>query len=776
MTALLSAPSHRIQANFLPVAAVRLTPSVWHERQEVNRRHLLALDPERLLAPFFARAGLAVAAPPYGGWEGKDIAGHSLGHVLSALAYLGAATGDQQAMLLGDRLIAGLAACQRRWGDGYALPIDRAVFNGLRQGVIEATPFALNGCWVPFYTLHKVLAGLRDAGRLAQREPARTVAAGLCAWLRGLLQDLSDSAIQEILATEHGGMQEVLADLADDLADPGLRGFAFRCFQHAAIVEPLIAGTLALEALHGNTLIPKVIGLAKQYEATGRAELRQAVESFWDEVLHRRSYGIGGHGDSEHFFAPGRFADHLTPYTAETCNATNLLRLAAHLFAWEPRVEIIDDVERILCNHILANIGREPGEFGYFLGLGSVATKVFSQPCAAWWCCVGTGLESPTRYAALAYAQQPGGLWVNLYQAGRLIWAAEGVELVQATAYPRGERIMLHLAAARGSCWCLHLRLPGWCSRPRVAVNGVAIPEPTPRTYLAITRQWLPGDVIQLDLPMALAVEPLPGAPDIWAFRHGPLVLAGIVPPVPGAPDPARERHADHLCARGKTDAQPPVLVWAATAAPEALLLPTGDGPDIYRSQDAVRPVDLVFRPLMDLYEEHYAVYFRRIDPARWPVEAAGLAAAARRAAAVAAARVDLVEPGFQQSEVGHDLVVHASRSGYFRDRPWRDAAVGGHFAYRLACDPEAPCVLDLECWGGEWVACGFTVLVNGREVHVQRLLHDHPGDFFTVSIPLVAPSAALVQVEIRALPGLASGRIFAIAIRRQAGGNARPG
>jgi uncharacterized protein len=717
---------------FAPISRVRLTHGMFAERQAVHVRHLRAIDPERLLAPFREQAGLPQRVPRYGGWESRDIAGHSLGHYLSALAYLRAATGCDDALARVCRIVAGLDECQRANGGGYVLPVNREAFEALRYGRIEVTPFSLNGVWVPFYTLHKVLAGLRDAFRLCGDRMALSVAIGAGEWLFGLLDSLDASSIQRMLVAEHGGMNEVLADLAADAGDRRFIELAVRAFHHDQVLEPMFRGEDRLDGLHGNTQIPKVVGLAREYEIAGDPRCRIAAESFWLHVTGSRSYVIGGHGESEHFFPVEQFPHRLTPNTCETCNTYNLLKLARHLCEWSPDAGRMDFVERAMINHLAANIGRNPGEFGYFLGLGAVGVKVFSTPYDSWWCCVGTGLENPVRYGEMAYATNGRDLWVNLYMGSRFDWVEQGTVVEQETRFPDSDVVRIRVRCGAPRRFTLWLRHPGWCGVVSIRLNGDGHPvDSSPASYIPVDRVWVDGDELELRLPMTLRCEELPqSGGSVLALVHGPNVLAAEVPVPEGMANPAVLRFAEHLDARGKVDVFPPCLV--AGDLDEVLAgLMADDGPSTFRSTGVLRPGDLRFVPLHRIDEEAYAVYFRRISPADWTAVRLEIEQVREEAHRLEAATFDHLLPGYQQPEVEHALQCFNSEVEDFAGRKGRLARDGGWFSYRLKVSPNEAVVLVVSYWGGVWHERVFDVLIDGVVIDTRRLLANRPGDFF---------------------------------------------
>ena len=793
ITVIDSAPFRRVAlaAEPFPLNAVRLLDGPLKERQDVHARHLRAIEPDRLLAPFRAQAGLPPLAERYGGWESRDISGHSLGHYLSALCHLHAATGEAWILPRIDHIVTELAACQAANADGYVLPVNKPAFAALREGRIEATPFSLNGVWVPFYTLHKLLAGLRDAHRLAGSASALAVARGVADWLADVLAPLTPTQVQEMLRAEHGGMNEVLADLTEDTGEPSYLAMASLFFHHETVLGPMFRGEDRLDGLHGNTQIPKVVGLAREYELTGDPAYHLAATSFWHHVVNHRSYATGGHGESEHFFPPGQFPLRLTPNTCETCNTYNMLKLTGRLFAWQPEAAHMDFVERATINHLAANIGRAPGEFGYFLGLGSVGVKVFSTPFDSWWCCVGTGLENPARYGELIYHHAAASLWVNQYFASRLDWRERGVRLTQESRFPESDTVRLIFDCARPTTFALKLRHPAWCVRPELTLNGHAIPvDSTPSSYFTITREWRDGDTLELRLPMTLRIEQLPvGAleaslakpedvasdaptlsripsPAAAALLCGPVLLAAIVPDEPGVPNPAKQRFSEHLAARGKTDAFPPVLVAPDSNAILAGLHPTGRAPLEFASCDILRPADLTLVPLYRIYEEQYAVYFTRLTAAEWSQREGELRAAAAAQRALDAATLDWITPGYQQPEVEHAFRAERSEIEDFGGRKGRLARDGGWFSYELRVDTEEPVALVITYWGGVWHERTFDLFIDDQLVSTERLLTNKPGDFFERVLPIppeFTSGRAKITVRFQARTGDVAGAVYGL-------------
>jgi uncharacterized protein len=722
-----------IHAAPFPLDRVRLLPGPFKAGQEVDARYLLeVVEPDRLLAGFRAQAKLPKKAERYGGWEARGINGHSLGHYLSALAALHASTGDPRALQRMNYVISELAACQQANGDGYVLPVNKRVYEDLRAGRIKASGFSLNDEWVPNYTLHKVLAGLRDAYRFAGNKQALEIERRLADYLASIYEKLSPAQAQEILKAEFGGMNEIFADLTVDTGDPRYLELARTVFHHQAIIDPLEQGRDELDGKHGNTQIPKLVGLAREYELTGDPLALRGVKTFWDSVVNWRSFANGGHGDHEHFFPPVQFPKKLGPQNAETCNTYNMIKLAGFLFSWEPQAATMDFVERGLINHILTNLGRQPGEFGYFLPFGEVAYKTFSTQNDSWWCCVGSGMENPTRYGEQVYFHRGNDLWVNLYLASRLDWRERGVALRQETAFPDSDTVRFVVETKKRAPFTVRLRHPAWCALPGLKINGRAqAVASTPSSYIAIEREWRDGDVIELRLPMSLRTEPLPHSDGkIVALMYGPMQLAALVPPPAGAADPARQRYGDHLKSPGRVSTTPPVLVAADTAALLAAIRPDASGDfAAFRAEGLMQPADLKLVPFHRVYEEHYAVYFPVHTPAAWSARQEEVRAQETARARLESATLDRVEPGFQQSEVEHLFASDRSETGDFRDRKWRDALPGGWFSYRLAVSPDKPVALVTTHWGGDR-GREHELWVDNHRIEVRLPAGDREGFF----------------------------------------------
>ncbi|HTO94321.1 MAG TPA: beta-L-arabinofuranosidase domain-containing protein, partial [Bacteroidota bacterium] len=369
-----STPAERVALAAPPGVAlfdlsdVHLLEGPFRHAMEMDQAYILSLKPDRLLSRCREYAGLAPRDSTYGGWEREGLSSHFVGHYLSACALQFRATGDRRFLDRIEYVVDQLGECQKANGDGYVtgIPDGKRVFAGVKAGKIRASGFQLNGVWSPWYTIHKIMAGLRDAYLLAGVPRAALVLRGMADWALATTKDLPDSLFQRMLECEFGGMNEVLADVYTITGEKKYLDLAER-FDHHAVTDPMARREDRLDGLHGNTTIPKLIGAARLYEITGEPRYHVMSEFFWETVTRNHSYAAGGHGEYEHFGAPRRLSDRLSEGTMETCNTYNMLKLTRFLFTQSPAVEYADFYERAVLNHILASQNPSDGMMCYFV-------------------------------------------------------------------------------------------------------------------------------------------------------------------------------------------------------------------------------------------------------------------------------------------------------------------------------------------------------------------------------------------------------------------------
>ncbi|HZB45271.1 MAG TPA: beta-L-arabinofuranosidase domain-containing protein [Pyrinomonadaceae bacterium] len=755
---------------------VELLDSPFRAAMERNAKYLLALDPDRLLHNARKYAGLRPKGELYGGWEARGIAGHSLGHYLTALSLQYAATGDARFRERVAYTVGELAECQRAYGDGYvgALPpLELATLRGFKDGKVEVQgSFNFKGgAWVPWYTQHKVLAGLKDAWTLAGNEQAKRVTLGLADWIEDVTRPLTPEQRQRMLRVEFGGMSETLADI---YALTGEEKYldASRRFRHEAILRPLAEGRDELAGKHANTQIPKVIGEARRYEVAGDEEGRKVAEVFWERVVGHHTYVIGGNSEHEHFGQPDRLAERLGQATAESCNTYNMLKLTRHLFAWRPEARHFDYYERALYNHILASQEPRRGMFAYFMSLKPGHFKTYSTPDDSFWCCVGSGMENHTKYNDSIYFHGADSLYVNLFIPSRLKWEEKGLVLEQQTAYPRGGRVELRFKTKEPVPLVLEVRTPQWAAGGlRLRLNGRPLRvESRPGSYAKVSRTWKTGDVLQVSIPMSVRTEAMPDDANKVAFLYGPVVLAGDLGPV--AAGPTVPYAADHLVNLRAPVAEVPVLV-TADRNRAGLLRRVRAGDLLFRavaSGPEGPPRGVTLRPFNEIFYEHYNVYWDVLTPTGYAERRAALRAEAARQAALDARTLDEYRPGEQQSEVEHAQKGEKTSAGEWQYRKLRHALDGGWFSFEMKVAPDAPVELVCTYWGGETGNRTFDILVDGKVIATESLSRDRPGAFFDKTYPIPAEltrGKRTVEVRLQARPGNYAGGLYGARILR---------
>ncbi len=742
-----AAPSAGLPAKArpLPLSSVRLLPSPYATAVETNRAYLLQLSPDRLLHNFMTFAGLPAKGEVYGGWEGDTIAGHTLGHYLSALVVMHEQTGDAECRRRADYIVAELARAQAKRGTGYVGALQRKrkdgkvvdgeeIFGEVMKGDIRSGGFDLNGAWSPLYTVHKVFAGLLDVHQAWGNAQALQVAIGLAGYFERVFAALDDAQMQTLLGCEYGGLNESYAELYARTGDKRWLAVAERIYDRK-VLDPLVAQRDELANIHANTQVPKLIGLACLYELTGKPQDADAARFFWRTVTERHSYVIGGNADREYFSGPDTIAAHISEQTCEHCNTYNMLKLTRQLYSWKPDGALFDYYERAHLNHVMAAQNPKTGGFTYMTPLLTGAAREFSNPADdPFWCCVGTGMEAHAKHGESIFWEGDGALLVNLYIPAQAQWKARGADLKLETRYPYEPESRLTVSSlAKPGRFTVALRVPAWAGEgAKVSVNGQAIAPKLEGGYALVERTWKAGDVVTVSLPLNLRLEPTPGDESTVAVLRGPMVLAADLGPV-ATPwqgvDPAMV--GENLLNRFQ-----PVAVEKAT----------------YIARGIMRPTDLTFAPFYSQYERRSAVYFRRFTEDAWKTEEAAFLAEQARLKDISARSVDVMHLGEMQPERDHNLTSEISYPVAYRNRNGRDARSGGFFEFDMKVRP-GPLILQATYWGEERKR-QFDILVDGVKIATQQLQADHPGKFFDVDYPVPeALTRGKAKVRVRFAP-----------------------
>ena len=612
------------RAEPFPMRQVRLLPnSIYSEAHDWNRGYMERLEADRLLYTFRVNAGLpAGAAKPLGGWEqpengqrSSELRGHFPGHFLSASAQL-AASGDREAQAKGDYMVAELAKCQQKLGGKYLSAFPTTWWDRLEKG---------ERVWAPFYTIHKIMAGLFDMYRLAGNAQALAVLEGMAAWADEWSARQSFEQMQQILTVEFGGIAETLYSLAAVTGNPRWGKVGDR-FQKHSFIDPLAARRDELRGLHVNTHIPQAIAAARRYETTGDNRFHDVADYFFYEVTTARTYATGGTSNAEAWLAPPRRLAaewKLSQNTAECCCAYNMLKLARRLYSWKPEASYFDYYERVLLNHRIGTLRPKLGYSQYYLSLTPGVWKTFGTEDQTFWCCTGSGIEEYSKLNDSIYWRDGEGIYVNLFVPSELDWTERGFGLRQETRYPESPATTLTVSAARPGAITMRLRIPGWLrSAPTVKLNGKALDaSAAPGSYLAIAREWKPGDRIEMQLPMHLHAESMPDDSSVQAYLYGPLVLAGdlgneglsegnIIGPNLRVGAAGIQQNGSPLAATNSIAPVPPVRIptFQAAADLDSWIKPA-DQPLIFRTTGQKDNVTLM--PLNRIMDRRYSVYWQ---------------------------------------------------------------------------------------------------------------------------------------------------------------------
>lgn len=771
-----AAPSTKPAAELFSLHDVRLQPGPFKDAQDLDLRYILAHDPDRLLAPFRREAGLPEKAKPYGNWESMGLDGHTAGHYLAALAMMHAATGDAECKRRMDHMVAELAECQRAFGDGYVggVPRSKALWAEIAAGKMKVTGFGLNDRWVPWYNIHKVYAGLRDAHHVGRSEQARRVLIGMADWCAMLLDKMSDEQVQRMLRAEHGGMDEVLADVYAITGDAKYLKAARRFCDHQ-ILSALAAGRDELTGKHANTQIPKVIGFERIAALDGDAAMHRAAVYFWENVTSRRSVSIGGNSNNEHFNPVDNFRELLEDRTGpETCNTYNMLRLCEALFAAGPAARIGDYYERAIYNHILSTQDPKTGGFVYFTPMRPQHYRVYSTAEKGFWCCVGTGFENHAKYGQFIYARGVGTsadeLFVNLFIPSTLTWAERGLTLKQETNFPSESKTRLALALKTPATFSLRVRVPDWLAAPTldVRVNGTPVAAHADTAgFATIRREWRNGDVVEVTLPMRVEAEPLPDRSSFVSFRYGPVVLASKTgtQEMPGLR--AGEGRGDHITPGPMLPmSDAPTLIADGTArladtvrraAGEELMF------EIVGTVEPMKFAELKLVPFSSVHDSRYVIYWPFASAATYAQQREQIEKGEREKLAFEAATFDRVTPGAQQSEIDHGYKGEQTSSGNFRDRSWRDAR--GWFSYEMKLPANQDADLLVTVFGGDRDR-EFEVLADDKSLATVRLNGEAGQGFVTQRYALErATKDKTVVVKFAARPGSVAGGVYDVRI-----------
>lgn len=714
-----------------PRHAVRLTPSIWLDAQKRDGDYLLSLEPDRLLHSFRVTAGLPAPGNSYEGWEADtcDLRGHFAGgHSLSALALMYSSTGDARFKQRGDLMVSELAKCQN--ASGYLSAFPEAFFERVENG---------KHVWAPYYTVHKVFAGLLDQYELCGNQQALEMAKKLALYFERRNETFNAEKMKTILRIEAGGFVESLWNLYGITKDEQFKKFAEK-FEKSVFIEPLMDGRDNLTRLHGNTHIPLVLGAMRRWELTGDPRYWELSKFFWECVVEKRAWATGGTtGPGENWGEAGKLAGIMSLTSHETCKTHNMLRLSRKLFLATGDQRYADYIAHAHLNGILGTQGPETGQFEYYVPMATGYHRWYGYPDKSMWCCYGTGIEGFAKLGESVFFHQGDALYVNQFIPCVLDWKENSFQLAIETKYPLEESVDLVVKAGSGKR-TLRILKPSWASRGVVvSINGRQVTPKEKGGFLELSEAWKAGDRITVELPMSLRTIPLPDDPWQVAIAYGPVVLAGILERPPekafmtqhageGQPEFEKKRKIYYFNA-----ARPDDLSW---------LKPVEGKPMHFRAEG--QPLQVEFKPFYLVTSEVYGLYWQILekDGARQQAldkQNRGLALLARTEDGRADGALDALEKECTGGISDNDLTPLHYRLRIAMARAFKGAGQTEKVAEVLkplttpfiSSQPKFAEVLDL--MGGEAETQGIRPLVwdenepNGDGAGVRETLNDVP-------------------------------------------------
>lgn len=762
----------KLYPNTFALSEVTLLDGPFKHAQDLNVDVLLKYDVDRLLVPFLKEAGLTPKGESFPNWDGLD--GHVGGHYLTALAIHYASTGNEECKRRMEYMIAELKRCQQKNGNGYigGVPNGARLWEELKKGNVQL----IWKYWAPWYNVHKIYAGLRDAWLYAGNEEARQMFLDLCDWGLTVIAPLTDTQMEQMLENEFGGMDEVYADAYQMTGNEKYLHAAKR-FSHHWLLDSMAAGVDNLDNKHANTQVPKVVGYQRIAELCDDKTYDEAARFFWHTVVDTRSLALGGNSRREHFAAKDDCKSYVDDREGpESCNTNNMLKLTEGLFRMSPEARYADFFERAMYNHILSTQHPQHGGYVYFTSARPAHYRVYSAPNSAMWCCVGTGMENHGKYGEFIYTHVHDSLFVNLFVASELNWKKEGIKLRQDTRFPNEEGSKLTVFLKRSKQFKLMIRCPHWVKKGemKIVCNGKDYAaDASPSSYVCIDRKWKDGDVVEIQMPMHVTLEELPNVPEYVAIMRGPVLLGARM----------GTEHLDGLVADDSR--------WGHIASGE--LVPVyetpfliGEREDILEKLNQMKPVagkpfsytvpglfreakyaDLILEPFWQIHDSRYMMYWLSMTETQYADYLSKMKAEEEQKLILDRRTVDAVGTGEQQPEVDHQIKYEKSSKGYFEGEAWRDAHDGGYFEYTLSTEGRENLALMVRYWGNETADREFDILIDGKLLVSENLVGKWNRSEF-VNVEYALPEAMLqgkkeVTVTFRSHPDKIAGGIFFI-------------
>ena len=708
-----------------PLGDITLLDGPLKHARDLNVQVLLKYDCDRMLAPYRKEAGLQPRKPSYPNWDGLD--GHVGGHYLSALS-INAATGNEECRKRMEYMISELqlvldANNQRHeaWCHNYigGVPNSAKMWTAFSKGDFGS----YFGTWAPFYNIHKMYAGLRDAWLYCGNEQAKNLFLKFCDWAVDITRDLNDEQMEKMLGNEHGGMNEVLADAYAITGEQKYLDCARR-FSHRMLLVPLENGKDCLDNMHANTQIPKVIGYQRIAELAHDVQYHNASEYFWEIVTRQRSLALGGNSRREHFPTKENCIDYINDIDGpESCNTYNMLKLTEDLNRVKPNGMYGDFYETAMFNHILSAQHPQHGGYVYFTPARPRHYRNYSAPNEAMWCCVGTGMEDHGKYGQFVWTHDKGvkaendALYVNLFVASELNWKDRKMVIRQQTAFPYAESSVVEVAKGKGT-FILKVRKPSWCENFTVKGVGFDADSYEENGFVCMKRKWKKGDQVKISMPMHAYIKPMINVPQYVAIMYGPILLG-----MKTGTEDMRGLIADDSrfgqYAGGKKLAldEAPILLPKHLDDIAKDLKPVPGKPLHFKLATRMEnAIDGELQPFFEIHDSRYMMYWLALGENDYKAYMQKLADEEKARQALEARTVDKVNPGEQQPETDHNMEADVTERGNTEGVFFRDARDGHFFSYLMQTKGETNLSLQLKFWGqDEWRTSEFDIYVNDK-------------------------------------------------------------
>lgn len=770
----------KLYPNEFSLSDVVLLDGPFKHARDLNIQTLLKYDVDRLLAGYRREAGLPAKAKSYPNWDGLD--GHVGGHYLSALAMNYAATKNTECGRRMNYMIAELKACQDAndvnnadWGKGYvgAVPNSKKIWSTLQKGDFAA----FRSAWVPWYNVHKMYAGLRDAWAYAGSKEAQTIFLKFCDWAINTTASLSDAQMQSMLDTEQGGMNEIFADAYQMTGDEKYLITAKR-FSHRMLLDPMSEGKDNLDNKHANTQVPKAVGFARIGELSNDDKYKRAGDFFWQTVTTNRSLAFGGNSRREFFPSVAASTDFVNDVEGpESCNSYNMLKLSEDLFRTHSSAKYVDFYERALYNHILSTQHPVHGGYVYFTPARPRHYRVYSSPNEGMWCCVGSGMENHGKYNEAIYTHNHDSLFLNLFIASELNWKEKGIKLKQQTAFPYEEQTKL-MVTDGSSHFKLLVRYPSWVADGalKILVNGKAASYTShPSSYVVIDRLWKKGDVVQVMLPMHNTIEHLPNVPEYIAIMHGPILLGAKTDTEDLKGLVADDSRWGHIAGGKKLPLdKAPIIVEDNVAALTTKLKPVAGKPLTFMASGIkmINPIDAVFQPFFTIHDARYMMYWMALSSQQYRSYLDSVAVLEKEKLELQKRTIDFVAPGEQQPEADHAMQRQNSNTGNNLDEFWRDARNEGFFSYKLSTNNETGLSLIVRYWGAETGNRKFDIYIDDEKLATENISGKwNQRKFQEVEYAIpdnMVKGKQSVRVKFQSLQGNTAGAVYYLRLARK--------